>query len=145
MTDGTRENELTVFVAGRPAPQGSKRHIGRGRMVESSKHLPAWRAAVCNALAMLGPPVTGPVALELEFIMPRPIALSRKRPTPAATKRPDLDKLARAVFDAAQMAGIYADDSHVVEAIMWKRIAEPDELSGCRITIRAMGERHVAA
>jgi len=33
-------------VPGIPAPQGSKRHVGGGRMVESSRSLPEWRASV---------------------------------------------------------------------------------------------------
>jgi len=38
--------EFEVF--GRPAPQGSKT-IMRGRLVESSKYLPAWRKAIAEA------------------------------------------------------------------------------------------------
>ena len=31
---------------GIPAPQGSKRHVGRGIMIEANKALPAWREQV---------------------------------------------------------------------------------------------------
>jgi len=30
--------ERNLFVPGAPAPQGSKRHVGNGVMVEASKH-----------------------------------------------------------------------------------------------------------
>lgn len=33
-------------VFGLPAPQGSKRHVGEGRMVESSKRVKPWRRQV---------------------------------------------------------------------------------------------------
>jgi len=39
--------EFTVL--GVPAPQGSKRHVGRGVLVESSKALGPWRDAVAWA------------------------------------------------------------------------------------------------
>ena len=34
---------LTVIVYGTPAPQGSKRHVGHGRMIEQSKRVKPWR------------------------------------------------------------------------------------------------------
>ena len=37
---------VTIKVSGEPAPQGSKRHVGGGRMIEASKKLPPWREAV---------------------------------------------------------------------------------------------------
>ena len=39
-------SELVVVVYGVPAPQGSKRHVGHGILVESSKKLRPWRDAV---------------------------------------------------------------------------------------------------
>ena len=42
-------SDLSFFVPGKAAAQGSKRHVGRGVMVEMSKDLPAWRTAVANA------------------------------------------------------------------------------------------------
>ena len=35
---------VRIVADGVPAPQGSKKHVGRGRMVEASKTLPAWPA-----------------------------------------------------------------------------------------------------
>lgn len=39
-------NTITFRVFGEPAPKGSKRHVGNGRLIESSKKLPAWMRAV---------------------------------------------------------------------------------------------------
>ena len=39
---------ITFHVSGTPAPQGSKRHVGGGRMIESSKKVEPWREAVAR-------------------------------------------------------------------------------------------------
>ena len=35
--------EVRWMTVGIPAPQGSKRHVGNGIMIEQSASLPAWR------------------------------------------------------------------------------------------------------
>lgn len=136
-TEQTQAWLLDTFVTGRPAPQGSKRHVGHGILVESSKAVGPWRTLVAwhVAQAWNQPPLDGPVQLHLEFVMPRPSG-TPKRSTPAAIKRPDWDKLSRAVCDALTTAGVYRDDSQTVESHVTKRIAELDEQAGCRIQIR---------
>ena len=37
---------MRITVHGTPAPQGSKRHVGNGVMVESSAKVKPWREAV---------------------------------------------------------------------------------------------------
>ena len=123
----------SVFIPGRPAPQGSKRHLGNGIMVESSKAVKPWRVDVAWAVRAHFPaPMDGPVRLELEFVMPRPKS-APKRSTPPAIKRPDVDKLARAVLDAITGV-VVADDSQIVELVASKRIAEIGEASGVLLT-----------
>lgn len=130
-----------MFVPGRPAPQGSKRHVGGGVMVESSKAVAPWRttvawhAAQAHALA----PLDGPLAVRIEFVMPRPSGCP-KRTTPAAVKRPDVDKLARAVLDALS-AVVWRDDSQVVDLHASKRLAELDEQPGAHISVAQWPER----
>ncbi|MDH6282873.1 RusA family crossover junction endodeoxyribonuclease [Prescottella agglutinans] len=129
--------EIAFFTPGRPSPQGSKRHVGGGRMVESSKHVGSWRNQIhWHAMKQRRNLFVGPVALRLEFIMPRPKSLPKSKPTPPATKRTgDSDKLARAALDALSGA-CYHDDAQVIELHVYKRIAEPDEQSGVHITIQ---------
>lgn len=141
MSAAELDQGLRVFVAGKPAPQGSKRYLGtrsgKTVAVESSKTLPAWRADVRAAVAELvddQPPITGPVLVELLFVMPRPASTPKSR-TPAAVKRPDLDKLARAILDAIGSAGAWGDDSQVTDLHAAKRIAGVDERPGAWITI----------
>jgi crossover junction endodeoxyribonuclease RusA len=128
---------VTVRVDGNPAPQGSKRHVGHGRMVEASKRLRPWRATVAAAVkAAVGAQVPfpdGPVIVTLEFVMPRPVS-TPKRSTPPAVKRPDIDKLCRAILDAITGAAI-ADDSQVTLMVAHKRIAEIAETPGVVIEI----------
>lgn len=124
---------IELFVPGKPAPQGSKRHVGHGILIESSKAVKPWRIEVMWAARAACPtPLDGPVAVELEFVMPRPKS-APKRSTPPAIKRPDIDKLARAILDAVTGV-IVSDDSQIVRLVATKRIAEIDEQSGVHIT-----------
>jgi crossover junction endodeoxyribonuclease RusA len=127
-----------AFVPGHPAPQGSKRHVGKGIMVESSKHVAPWRSDVRSAcLDAAGKPLAffgGPVNVELLFVLRRPVATPKKL-TPPAIKKPDIDKLARAILDAIGSAGMWRDDSQVVALMAFKKLAGFGETPGCRIAI----------
>lgn len=125
----------TVFVPGVPAPQGSKRHVGRGILIESSKAVGPWRervalAAHSHARGLLG----GPVSVDLVFVLPRPKSAPKCTTLPAV-KRPDIDKLARAILDA--LTGVWiADDSQVIDLRATKHIADIDGEPGVTITVR---------
>jgi crossover junction endodeoxyribonuclease RusA len=129
---------IRFFAPGSPAPQGSKRHVGRGIMVESSRAVGPWRERVAlaahNAMLTAGlTPFTGAVVVGLSFVLPRPKS-TPKRFTPPAVKRPDCDKLTRAVFDS--LSGIvYLDDSQVIDLHATKRLAEIGETPGVDITV----------
>jgi crossover junction endodeoxyribonuclease RusA len=134
-TEVSATTAFSFYVPGKPAPQGSKRHVGRGILVESSKELGPWRERVALAAhnAMLGQPLlSGAITLTLDFVMPRPKS-APKRSTPPAVKRPDVDKLARAILDAITDV-IIADDSQVVDLRATKRLAELGETPGVAIT-----------
>jgi len=133
---------LTFFVPGKPAPQGSKKHVGNGRMVEMSRDLKPWRESIrWAALERSHGPLMyeGPVSVRLQFVMPRP-ASAPKRSTPPAIKRPDLDKLIRSVLDALSSAGVWHDDSQVVEVYASKRIAELAEKPGVAVLVQKFEE-----
>jgi Holliday junction resolvase RusA-like endonuclease len=118
---------LERFVAGTPAPQGSKRFLGvRGGhavLVESSRALGSWRADVRAAFTGAGT-IAGPVVVEVVFRLPRPASVSVKR-RPLPTVRPDVDKLCRAVLDALTSAGVYGDDAQVVRLVASKEYVTP--------------------
>lgn len=135
---------VVVFVPGRPAPQGSKTYLGNGAFRESSRFLKSWRADIVNAFYREHPKlptILGEVHLDLEFVLPRPAATPKRKPTPPATKRPDWDKLSRAVCDALTTAQVYKDDSQVTRAVVAKRIAEQEEKTGVWIHIREVQKR----
>jgi crossover junction endodeoxyribonuclease RusA len=127
---------LAFHVPGKPAPQGSKRHVGRGILIESSKEVGPWRERVALAAhrAMDGRPlISDAVAVRLAFTMPRPQS-APKRITPPASKRPDVDKLARAVLDALTDV-VLADDSLIVDLSATKRLAEIGEAPGVNVVV----------
>ena len=126
---------LSFDVKGVPGAQGSKRHVGRGVMLESSKKVAPWRTDVRDsALAAMGDdwqPLTGPVTIEVTFYFPRPrshygTGRNAERVKDSAPDWPDtkwagdLDKLTRAVFDSLTAGGVIEDDARVVEAAVSK-------------------------
>lgn len=150
--------ELDVFVpsaeadmgcrAGSPAAQGSKEYRGHrrsrktGRMVpvllEVSKAVKPWRNQVAKVAWLAWQPrrpLTCPVGIRCDFVLPRPKGLAKSAPTPLATrKHHDGDKLERAAWDALTRV-VFADDSLIVDWEGSKRIAEAGERPGCRIQV----------
>lgn len=118
------EPTLTVIAYGQPAPQGSKRHVGGGRMIESSKHVKPWREAVKAAFLTYRPaghhPIDGPLAVDMVFTVAKPKSAPKRRRT-WPNRMPDLSKLARATEDALTDAGVWRDDAQVVE---YRRLAK---------------------
>lgn len=132
---------LSVTIPGIPAPQGSKRHVGNGILVESSKRLKPWRADAIAAIQEQQakhnqPQYTGPVHIIVIFRFPRPKShfnksgLKPSAPFPHIT-RPDLDKLLRALLDAMTQSGIIRDDSQVYNLEALKVYAERGETDLC--------------
>lgn len=146
-----RRIEFTAY--GVPGPQGSKsmmRHKQSSKMImlESSKKVKPWRAAVQDAagLAALNievasnsrwVPIAGPVLLRVVFTLERPKShyrtgksahlLSASAPRyPVGHSTGDLSKLVRATEDALTDARIWADDSLVV-ATMSTKVYTGDE------------------
>ena len=113
---------MTIIVHGTPAPQGSKRHVGRGVMVESSNKVKPWREAVKWAAieALVGRGLDGPVTVEVDFYFVHP-KTGKRRPTHSV--KPDIDKLLRSTFDALTDAGAFEDDSRIVSVQARKHYA----------------------
>lgn len=118
---------MTITVYGMPAPQGSKRHVGRGVMIESSKKVKPWREAVKWAVLDAArlhdedgalKPIRGPVRISVAFTLPRPKSRPKRELWP--DRKPDLDKLVRSTLDAIVDAGAIEDDARVIEVRAWK-------------------------
>jgi crossover junction endodeoxyribonuclease RusA len=132
---------MHLRVVGRPAPQGSKRHVGKGIMVESSKHVKPWRSDVRDAAlkwreennepALLD----GPLEVSMLFFMARP--KSRKKDI-WVTTAPDLSKLIRSTEDA--LTGVvWTDDARVVSYVDTEKMYAPEgELPGLVLTVKRL-------
>lgn len=129
--------DITIVVHGTPGPQGSKRHVGNGRMVESSKKVKPWRqdvkAAAREVIDLIEDwqPLDGPLAASLTVTVRHkpaskpswwPLGIRWSKSLmwrPAST--PDLSKLLRSTEDALTDAGVWKDDARVVE---YRRLAK---------------------
>jgi crossover junction endodeoxyribonuclease RusA len=132
---------MSFFVPGTPRPQGSKRHVGNGRMIESSKYVKGWRDWIelktYDAIKAQGwRKVEKPngIRVQLVFRMPRPKAMKQHEQR-LHLARPDVDKLSRAVFDAMSDL-VYSDDSQVVCLTANKVYAPHGEEPGVHIHIQ---------
>lgn len=116
--------EFTVY--GQAVPQGSKRHVGHGIMVESSKGLGAWRTDVRAAAARYveikdQKPLEGPLAMSVTFYRLRPKSAPKKRTHPDT--RPDSSKLLRAVEDACEGI-LYLNDAQFCDTRVRKEFGD---------------------
>lgn len=123
---------LEFSVTGVPGAQGSKRHVGRGVMVESSKKVKPWRRAVVLAglkaiedwereYGCTWEPFDGPVTVGARFMFARPKhhygtgrnadVLRPNAPHLVISRAAgDIDKLLRSTFDALTTAKVWNDD-----------------------------------
>jgi crossover junction endodeoxyribonuclease RusA len=131
---------VTFRAAGIPAPKGSTRAFvprgwSRPVLTADAKGLRAWADLVrAEAQGHVQALYAGPVAVALDFALPRPKALPAKRTRPHVS-RPDIDKLARAILDA--LTGVaWPDDSRVIELHATKRYARVDEQPGVLVSLR---------
>jgi Holliday junction resolvase RusA-like endonuclease len=151
---------IELVVYGRPAPQGSKRHVGGGRMIESSKHVKPWRDDVKAAaeawLADRRPwaPLDQPLVVRMVFTAARPRShyrtgrnahLLRDNAPARPAGKPDASKLIRSTEDALTDSGLWKDDALVVEYDRAAKVyigEDPEALDapGARIVVRTLGE-----
>lgn len=125
---------ISFLATGNPEPKGSAKAFvikpkggGKPRAVVTSANprVKGWQQTIAataqaHAGAFVG---EGGVCLRLKFLLARPASLPKK--VVQHTKKPDLDKLARAVKDALKGV-LYKDDSQVVRLIASKHYAPPD-------------------
>lgn len=135
---------IAFRVVGVPQPKGSmKAFQARGMkfpiVTESNRNVRSWSQLVAQAashrlsVAPEAALLEGPVHVELHFVLPRPKSLARK--VAAHCKKPDLDKLTRAVLDA--LTGVvYHDDAQVVDLVTSKHYADAHQPPCVDVIIR---------
>lgn len=137
---------ITFFVEGISRPQGSKRSLGNGRMVEASRYLKPWRQDVRFTAQQHRPGVwvtDFPVSVSILFCFQRPKShytskgiLTKNAPIKATSKSiGDVDKLSRGILDALTTV-LFDDDSQVIELVAYKRYCSPTERPGAIITCK---------
>lgn len=121
------ERIVRFQVFGVAQPKGSTRSLAirtadgglRTRTFSDNPNLKDWQHAVASAAQSLAGDgaFSGPVLVRAWFALRRPTSLSKR--VTSHLKKPDLDKLLRAVNDA--LTGVlYTDDSQVVGLNGWK-------------------------
>ena len=139
----------TIRVFGTPAPQGSKRHVGNGVLIESSAKVKPWRQDVRAAALEADAHFDGPVSLTVGFLLRRPAShfrtgrnahLLRDSAPAYPGKKPDIDKLLRSTLDGLGESGIWRDDAQVVRVRAEKLYADHEPV-GAHITIEPLGEQ----
>lgn len=148
-TTPTPISSFTFKVLGKPAPQGSKRHVGKGVMVESSKRCKPWRQDVRHTVMELLPDgwyanMDKAITLSCVFVFARPKnhfrtngQLKPSAPKHCSGRIGDISKLVRAVEDA--MTGVvYNDDAQIINLIAHRRFANDREQPCAIITVTAL-------
>lgn len=147
--DSLCPNSFTFTVLGKPAPQGSKRHVGRGILLESSKRCKPWRQDVKYAALEALPDgwhamMDKPILVSVTFIFARPKGhfrtngeLKPKAPSHCTARVGDTDKLCRSILDALSNS-VFSDDSQVIALNAQKRYATRNEQPSAIITIAAI-------
>ena len=133
---------LRFTVIGDPAPQGSKRHVGHGVMVESSKKVKPWRQSVEAAAVAAkngASALDGPLVLSIVFWLPKPTSLSKKKLALGPCRKPDLSKLIRSTEDALVTAGAIVDDARIVDLYVQKRYVLETGHTGADIVVTVKG------
>lgn len=144
---------LTITVEGVPRPQGSM-SVGKRRDGRAYAYYPEtvvrWRKQVTDAAKVAlavqrhGGFGLQPVVVTLAFDLDRPKSHYGTGRNSAVLKRnapvhhlnhPDLDKLARSIGDSLTDAGVWGDDSQVVELFAVKRYTAPGDVAGATIRI----------
>lgn len=111
-------------------------------MLESSKNVKPWRYLVSQAaVATNHPTITGPVAISIVFLFPRPKShfttkgtLKPSAPTYHSVK-PDGSKVLRSTEDALVDSGLLQDDARIAISSHTKRYCTGSEHPGALITI----------
>lgn len=125
----------SACIWGPAQTQGSKRgfvhpHLKRVVIVDDNdKALKSWRQELVDAMQRSKPakPLDGPVAVNILLYVPRPRAhyrvdgtLKPNAPRLSAAGR-DIDKVARAILDAGQIACWWTNDARVTDLHMRRR------------------------
>lgn len=150
---GVLMDGVTFKVFGDPVPQAGTKSVptklANGKTIyrkitEGGVGLLGWRQDVSKAAAIareeLGHTLTGPVRVQVQFRF----AMVKSAPKWARiqgkvwhTKKPDADKLMRAIGDSLKSGGLIADDA-LIAAGSYEKIAVLDSWTGAIVRVSAL-------
>lgn len=129
-------------VDGKPKGQPRGRATIRGRHagIYDPGTADGWKSLIALHSKPYRPryPITGPVEVDLVFLMPRPKSRMRKSDPEGrlwCTAKPDADNLEKALLDAMTNAGWWRDDAQVVRLNTSKVYHAKDEIPGAYVTV----------
>ena len=116
---------IEFFVAGEPIPQSRpRRNPTTGAFYSNATPaLKAWKEAISMTALSHKPNelvAETPIHIRLDFRLPLPKTIKGRRGKVEPWGRPDVDNLAKAVYDAIEGI-IYANDSQITVAVVRKR------------------------
>ncbi len=133
-------SDLNVVIPGVPVAKARPRFVRRGRFVSAFNPQESaegrWLWELRQLIPAAWEPMDGPVYLSLEFVMPIPASVSKRRRASMEageghTKKPDLDNCVKFVLDCCNGL-LWWDDKQIVRLSALKRYgAEP----GTRIIV----------
>lgn len=143
----TSKTKLSFVVPDVPVAQPRQRQrVAPGGFVQNytptDSPVNAFKASVKRAAndAYRGKPLSGPLSVSVLFVFPRTSGqIWKTKPMPRIwhTKKPDLDNLVKAVWDA--LSGIvWIDDKQICDARQRKKIASGDEQPHCVVVIKEL-------
>lgn len=119
---------LAFTIPGPPRGKGRPKFARMGSFVRA--YTDDKTASYENLVAMAAsqahrgqPPLDGPLTVTALFVIQRPKSAPRRVTLPAT--KPDLDNMVKAVLDGCNQAGVWADDSRVVEITARKIYGDP--------------------
>lgn len=123
---------------GQPRPRAFVRN-GHARVYDAGT-AEGWKSLVAAAVGPHLPtaPLEGPVSVEMDFHMPRPKSLLRKKDPDGLiphTAKPDADNLAKAVADTLTQVGLWRDDSQICEMLSRKVYARKNSGPGMDLRV----------
>lgn len=136
-------SEIVLHIPAVPVAQPRQRHgivAGHVRNFTPAKHpVHEFKASVKMALREVhqGAPLSGPLTVQVAFVMPRPGRLCwKKRPMPRVghVQKPDFDNLCKSLFDALNGLA-FIDDSQICEVVGSKVHAAGDEQPHVEVVI----------
>lgn len=124
------EQSIALTIPHKPV-SASRPRVFRNGGRAYAKGYTAYRKYLADFLPQHRPPdpLLGPLVVCCTFVHARP------KKSGYAAPAGDLDNCAKAVWDALQAAGFFADDRLIVESRLSKRWAEPGELPHTAVMI----------